>query len=109
MQRRQLTERYSLSTGHLDTARLRTLKDLLRSEQVQILIDNEWYDCKTTASVDVSAIIRTPQSVQLDVELLLTSTGANAIRIEGSFEDQDFLRDHDGDIITNQDNNPVTT
>lgn len=109
MQRRQLTERYSLSTGHLDTARLRTLKDLLRSEQVQILIDNEWYDCKTTASIDVSAIIRTPQSVQLDVELLLTSTGANAIRIEGSFEDQDFLRDHDGDIITNQDNNPITT
>ena len=109
MQRREITERYSLSTGHLDTIRLRILKELLRSEHVQMRINEDWYDCKVTASIDMSVVIRTPQSVQLDVELLLVSTGANAIRIEGSFEEQDFLLDHNDDIITNQNNNPVTT
>ena len=70
LQRRTLTEKYTINSGLLDNIRLRLIKEMLQSDSVQILIDEKWYDCKVNAAIDIEVTIRTPQSVQLNIEIL---------------------------------------
>lgn len=69
-QRRLRIRKYTLHTGHLTTARRAVLADLLCSEEVSILLNNEWLPCAVTAETDFAVTQREPESTELTLELL---------------------------------------
>lgn len=70
MQRRSAHDAYSLQTAHLNAAQLALVVDMLRSDYVLFHVNGKYVQCAITTEVDIPYIIRQPQSLKLNIEIL---------------------------------------
>ena len=69
-QRQTLTDQFTLQTRILNVKRAELLRDMLCSDQVQILIDGVFYDCRVTSDLELDHTPRTPQNTELTFTIL---------------------------------------
>lgn len=108
-QRGLVTTKYSLQTGYLTPGRIVALRDMLTSEEVEMLIDGEWIpvsiDCDTTHAVHQ----REPESFELTIEVLEQTRYHKPNRTVRPLPDTraGLLMDIGGNIILDNNSNTV--